>query len=282
MNQPCDSFQEFLQEMGASPLLSPKEEQKLALRARAGDQEARSRLIEANLRFVVHLAKHYQGHGLDLEDLVGEGTIGLIKAVDHFDPNKEYRFTTYAYHWIRQSVTRALDNTAHPVRLPCYLSRQMAHLVTVHEHYFEQAGAEPTAEDLSLLVDLPPATIKQMFAARCRPASLDQVISRSSDLTLAEALPDESLPAHDAAMLDREEAQERHHLVARLLAYLTERERQVIRLHFGLDGVPAHTLADAGRILGISRERARQLFRAAMQKLHHLSGSASSEQQYAS
>jgi len=269
-----ESVHAYLEEIGSLPLLESSEEARLAALVLHGDQEARRGLIEHNLRLVVSIAKRYQGLGLPLEDLISEGNLGLLRAVEKYDPSKG-RFTTHAVWWIRQSITRALDNTARPIRLPSYVLSHLAHLARLNQRLFEEEGHDPSVEQLALLMGLDPSTVRLIREASRKVASLDVPVSSHDRITLAEVLPDENLPAHDAELVQTEEHKAHVRVVAALLSHLTPRERQVVSFRFGLNGVQVRTLAGIGRQLGISRERVRQIQAAAMQKLRRCSWSAS-------
>jgi|SRR5579859_2820501 len=269
-----DIVHAYLEEIGAISLLTAEEESQLARLVACGNQDARERLTLANLRLVVSIAKRYQGLGLPLEDLISEGNLGLMRAIDKYDPSKG-RFSTYATWWIRQSVYRALDNMARTIRLPSYLLTQLARLTRINVHLFEEEGHDPSLERLAECMGLDPSTIQLLQQASRKVASLDVLISSHDSLTYAEVIPDENLPAHDAELLQIEEQQTHAHAVAMLLSHLNVREQQVIRFRFGLDGVPVQTLAEIGRMLGISRERVRQIQETAMNKLRQCTCNAS-------
>jgi len=272
-----DAVRAYLDSIGTTALLTASEEHILAERVAQGDQEAREHLTCANLRLVVSIAKHYQDLGLDLEDLISEGNLGLLRAVEKYDPTRG-RFSTYATCWIRQSIMRALDNTARTIRLPSYLHTRLSKMARINARLFEEDGHDPTLEQIALLMGLDLQSVQCLQASSRKVASLDMPISSHNAITYADLIVDESLPAHDARLLQTEEQQAHRRQVADLLTRLTPREQQVIRLHFGLDGEQVSTLAQIGRQLGISRERVRQIQEAAMSKLRRCSCLASSDQ----
>ena len=275
-----DAVRAYLDAIGATALLTAEEERALALRVSQGNQEAKQHLTCANLRLVVSIAKHYQGLGLDLEDLISEGNLGLMRAVEKYDPTRG-RFSTCATWWIRQSIFRALENTARIIRLPSYLHTQLSKMARINARLFEEDGQDPTPEQIARLMGLDPLAVQFLQASSRKVASLDVPISSHNAITFADIIPDESLPTHDARLLQTEEQQAHRRQVAALLTHLTPREQQVIRLHFGLDGESVSTLASIGRQLGISRERVRQIQAAALKKLRLCSGSAFSDDVHA-
>ncbi|HLZ60482.1 MAG TPA: RNA polymerase sigma factor RpoD/SigA [Ktedonosporobacter sp.] len=260
------SARAYLDALANIPLLTEAQEAQLASRVAEGDQNARQLLIEHNLRFVLSVARQYQGLGLPLEDLIGEGTIGLVRATERYDPSKG-RFTTYAFHWIKQSIRRALDNTARTIRLPSYVRSHLSRMTRLHQHFFEHQGHDPSAEYLAERLDLAVSTVQHIRIVGRKVMSLDVPISTFDDITWAELLVDENLPPHDEELLETEEHKAHFQYVHILLSHLTERERQVIILHFGLEGTQIQSLADIGRMLGVSRERVRQIADSAMNKL---------------
>jgi len=272
-----DGVRAYLDAIGETALLTAEEERALALQVAQGDQEAKRHLTLANLRLVVSIAKHYQGLGLDLEDLISEGNLGLLRAVEKYDPTRG-RFSTCATWWIRQSILRALENTARIIRLPSYLHTRLSKMARINEMLFEEDGHDPTLQQIGMLMGLDPLAVQFLRASTRRVASLDVPISSHDEITYADVLPDESLPAHDVRLLQTEEQQADARQVATLLTHLSTREQQVIRLHFGLDGEQAHTLAEIGRMLHLSREWVRQIQGAAMIKLRRCSWSASPDE----
>jgi RNA polymerase primary sigma factor len=266
---PCstlDAVSAYFQEIDAFPLLCAQEEARLAHAISQGDTSAKERLIEHNLRLVVHVAKGYQGLGLSLLDLIQEGNLGLMRAADTFDPERG-RFSTYAVCWIRQQISRALDNTARPIRLPSYRVDQVSRIARTAQSLFEVQGHDPDTAEIARAVHLDTPTVSHLRLMSLPLISLDTPVRANEPFTLMETLPDVSLPEHDQAFIELETQREQRRSIADLLSLLTLREQEVIRLHFGLDGQPIHTLADIGRKLGLSRERVRQINDAALHKL---------------
>jgi RNA polymerase primary sigma factor len=261
-----DPVSAYLQAIIVFPLLDAQEEAYLARRIQQGDAHARQALIEHHLRLVVHVARHYQGRGLELLDLIQEGNLGLMRAVETFDPGRG-RFSTYAVCWISQHISRALDNTARLIRLPGYRLIQLRRMARLSQSFFEALGVDPSTEQIATVMHLDVGTINVLRRSRRRPVSLDVPIAPDSEMRLSETLPDVSLPDHDTAFIELEESFEQQRAIADLLSVLTEREREVISLHYGLDSLHIRTLAEIGRRLGISRERARQISDAAMKKV---------------
>jgi RNA polymerase primary sigma factor len=270
-----DSVEQYLGEIGVIPLLSAEEEYHLAQRIRQGDEQAKRQFVEANLRLVVHIAKQYSMKGRNLLDMIQDGNIGLIRAVEHFDHTKGFKFSTYATWWIKQAICRGLDNTARLVRLPVYLSVRSGMIARIHARLFEQQGYEPTLEQIAAQMGMDVSVVEQVQATNYQILSLDKPVSGHDDTTLGELIPDERIPAYDDLLCQEEDERELPEQVAAMLACLTEREQQVIILHFGLFGVPCHRgYAEIGRELGICRERVRQVYARAIEKLRLAARSA--------
>jgi RNA polymerase primary sigma factor len=270
-----DLVEQYLVEIGPIPLLSAEEERALALRIREGDAAAKQRFIEANLRLVVHIAKQYSNSSHNLLDMIQDGNIGLMRAVEHFDVTKGYKFSTYAFWWIKQAIRRGLDNTARMVRLPAYLSVRTGMIVRTKERLFEQQGYEPTDEQIAAQMEMDVTTVQQVKSANYRVLSLDKAVSGHDETTLGDLIPDERIPAYDDLLCEEEDERELPQQVREMLTCLTERERRVIILHFGLDGgIEHHGYAEIGRQLGISRERVRQVYESALLKLRLAARSA--------
>lgn len=263
-----DITQVYLHEIGATPLLTSAEEIRLARAARDGDFIARQHMIEANLRLVVSIARHYQHRGLPLDDLIEEGNLGLIHALEKFDPERGFRFSTYATWWVRQNVERAIMNQSRTVRLPIYVIKELNIVLRAMRQLDRERGAQddtPGAmlDDVARLLDRPVAEIRQLLVLNERSASLDSPLDVDPDLSMSDSIADES--AEDpVARLAQHEAEV---LVADWVAQLTERQRLVIERRYGLGGHDATTLEDIALDLGLTRERVRQIQMDALSKL---------------
>ena len=263
-----DITQVYLHEIGVTPLLTAAEELKLARAAHAGDFHARQHMIEANLRLVVSIARHYLHRGLPLDDLIEEGNLGLIHAMEKFDPERGFRFSTYATWWIRQNVERAIMNQSRTVRLPVYLIKELNIVLRAMRRLDRERGADEESpgtalEDVARLLDRPVGEIRQLLALNERAASLDSPLDIDPELTLSDAIADEA--AEDpAAHLEQEEAEA---LVAEWVSQLTDRQRLVVERRYGLGGQDVTTLEDIASDLGLTRERVRQIQVEALTKL---------------
>ena len=253
----------YMREVGEVALLTPEEEVVLAARIKGGDEEARQHMIRANLRLVVKIAREYDGLGLPLLDLINEGNIGLMKAVDKFDPAKGAKFSTYSSWWIKQSVRRAIANQAKTIRLPSHVIEKLCRLRRASLKLQETLGREPTNEELALEVNLPARKVASMRTAAIRPASLEMSLGDDETSRLADLVPDESAVAPYQELDDRTVTD----LLRDLITKLDQREARILRYRFGLDGGAEKTLEEVGEYFGVTRERIRQLQNAALAKL---------------
>ena len=273
-----DPVRMYLKEIGRVPLLSAEEEVELAKRMEAGDDEAQKRLAEANLRLVVSIAKRYVGRGMLFLDLIQEGNLGLIKAVEKFDYNKGYKFSTYATWWIRQAITRAIADQARTIRIPVHMVETINKLIRVSRQLLQQLGRDPVPEEIAKEMDISVERVREIMKIAQEPVSLETPIGEEEDSHLGDFIEDQEAPAPaDAAsfMLLKEQLEE-------VLDTLTPREEKVLRLRFGLDdGRPrtleevgrARTLEEVGQNFGVTRERIRQIEAKALRKLRHPSRS---------
>jgi RNA polymerase primary sigma factor len=257
-----DPVRSYLQEIGRIPLLTPEEERSLARRARRGDREAKAQLAVANLRLVVSIAKRYAGLGLPLLDLIQEGNVGLMRAVEKFDPERGYKFSTYATWWIRQAVTRALTQTSRAIRLPESVVQRIRRIHEAEAAWVQEHGEPPTDEDLAELVEIPLEHVQEARQAPRSTPSLDQPREDEGD-ELEQLAANGSLPSPLRTALKELRREE----LRKALATLSERERQVLSLRYGLEDDQPRTLEETGELLGISRERVRQIQKEALEKL---------------
>ncbi len=256
-------IEEISYDIGTTPLLSAQDEQRLATLVRQGDPTARDHLILANTRLVSSIAQGYRGRGLDLEDLYQEGMLGLIKAVEKFDPTRGYKFSTYATWWIRQAMLRALVDKGTTIRVPVHMDAKIQRLRAVGARLLQDLEREPTVDELAAAMGLCRRQVEDILAATRHTISLDRPLDEHDDMTLGDFLQEEAPDDPDNEM-DQQGLQV--HL-ATLLIRLSERERQAISLRYGLDGQPSRTLLQVGTIMHISRERVRQLEQSALDKL---------------
>jgi RNA polymerase nonessential primary-like sigma factor len=265
-----DITQVYLHEIGATPLLTADEEVKLARASRDGDFAARQHMIEANLRLVVSIARHYMHRGLPLDDLIEEGNLGLIHALEKFDPERGFRFSTYATWWIRQSIERAIMNQSRTVRLPIYVIKELNMVLRALRQLDSMRGTEgelaPAAviADVAHLLDRPVDEVRQLLLLNERPASLDAPLDIDPDLSLVDSIADEGAEDPESHLAH----QEADALVAEWISHLTERQRMVIERRYGLNGEEPATLGDIATELGLTRERVRQVQMEALGKLH--------------
>src|SRR5258708_4227486 len=253
----------YLREIGQIPLLTPQEEIDLAARIKKGDREARALMIKANLRLVVKIAHDYANLGLPMLDLVSEGNIGLMKAVERFDPAKGAKLSTYAAWWIKQSIKRALANQSKTIRLPVHLVNKISKMRRVSLQLSEELGREPTDHELAQEIGLSSGEVSQLKTASIRPASLDAPISDDDSTEFGEIVGDEDAQTPFELLRDKNLRDE----VSELLEVLDDRERKIIFQRFGLDGGKSKTLEEVGKEFGVTRERIRQLQNIALAKL---------------
>jgi len=256
-------FQLYLREIAQFPLLTIKEEVQLARKIKRGDQEARSRMVRCNLRLVVKIARDYSNYGLPLLDLISEGNIGLMKAVERFDPKKGGKLSTYAAWWIKQSIKRALANQSKTIRLPVHLVDKIAKMRRVSTQMTEELGREPTDDELAEEVGLSPSKVTALKSAAIRPTSLDQPIGDDDSTQFGDLVGDADAQDPFEMLRDKDLRNE----VGDLLDVLDDRERRIINYRFGLDGKKPKTLEEVGVKFGVTRERIRQLQNIAITKL---------------
>ena len=259
-----DSVKAYLREIGKIPLLTAEQEKEYAIKIKAGDNDKRKKFTEANLRLVVSIAKRYVGHGLDLLDLIQEGNIGLMKAVDRFDHRKGYKLSTYATWWIRQAITRAIADHGRTIRIPVHMSESINRQVKVCKQLLQELGREPKVEEIAEATDTSVEKVREIQMLTLAPVSLDTPIGEEEDSYLGDIIRDDSAE-------DPEESAVKQILkeqINEVLATLTEREQKVIRLRYGLEG-RVRTLEEVGQEFNITRERVRQIEAKAIKKLRH-------------
>jgi RNA polymerase primary sigma factor len=264
-----DPVRMYLKEIGKVPLLSPDEEISLAQRIEDGDQVAKKKLAEANLRLVVSIAKRYVGRGMQFLDLIQEGNLGLIKAVEKFDYRKGYKFSTYATWWIRQAITRAIADQARTIRIPVHMVETINKLIRVSRQLLQELGREPQAEEIAKIMEMPVDKVREIMKIAQEPVSLETPIGEEEDSHLGDFIPDDDAPAPaEAAAFTMLKEQ-----LINVLDTLTPREEKVLRLRFGLDDGRARTLEEVGKEFNVTRERIRQIEAKALRKLRHPSRS---------
>ena len=264
-----DPVRMYLKEIGKVPLLSAEEEIELAKRMELGDQDAKKRLAEANLRLVVSIAKRYVGRGMLFLDLIQEGNLGLIKAVEKFDYRKGYKFSTYATWWIRQAITRAIADQARTIRIPVHMVETINKLIRVSRQLLQELGREPTPEEIAEQMNMPVERVREILKISQEPVSLETPIGEEEDSHLGDFIQDDNVPVPaDAAAFTLLKEQ-----LVEVLGTLTEREQKVLRLRFGLDDGRARTLEEVGKEFNVTRERIRQIEAKALRKLRHPSRS---------
>nr|WP_321003477.1 RNA polymerase sigma factor RpoD [Eisenbergiella porci] len=264
-----DPVRMYLKEIGKVPLLSAEEEIDLAQRMEVGDEESKKRLAEANLRLVVSIAKRYVGRGMLFLDLIQEGNLGLIKAVEKFDYTKGYKFSTYATWWIRQAITRAIADQARTIRIPVHMVETINKLIRVSRQLLQELGREPTPEEIAEEMSMPVERVREILKISQEPVSLETPIGEEEDSHLGDFIQDDNVPVPaDAAAFSLLKEQ-----LNEVLGTLTEREQKVLRLRFGLDDGRARTLEEVGKEFNVTRERIRQIEAKALRKLRHPSRS---------
>ena len=264
-----DPVRMYLKEIGKVPLLSAEEEIELAKKMEQGDENAKKRLAEANLRLVVSIAKRYVGRGMLFLDLIQEGNLGLIKAVEKFDYRKGYKFSTYATWWIRQAITRAIADQARTIRIPVHMVETINKLIRVSRQLLQELGREPTPEEIAEEMDMPVDRVREILKISQEPVSLETPIGEEEDSHLGDFIQDDNVPVPaDAAAFTLLKEQ-----LVEVLGSLTEREQKVLRLRFGLDDGRARTLEEVGKEFNVTRERIRQIEAKALRKLRHPSRS---------
>lgn len=264
-----DPVRMYLKEIGKVPLLSPEEEISLANRIENGDQAAKKKLAEANLRLVVSIAKRYVGRGMLFLDLIQEGNLGLIKAVEKFDYRKGFKFSTYATWWIRQAITRAIADQARTIRIPVHMVETINKLIRVSRQLLQELGREPQPEEVAKIMEMPVDKVREIMKIAQEPVSLETPIGEEEDSHLGDFIPDDEAPAPaEAAAFTMLKEQ-----LINVLDTLTPREEKVLRLRFGLDDGRARTLEEVGKEFNVTRERIRQIEAKALRKLRHPSRS---------
>lgn len=258
----------YLREIGNIPLLSAEEERELAIRTEEGDQEARERLTEGNLRLVVSVAKHYMGKGMQLLDLIQEGNIGLLRAVNKFDYRKGYKFSTYATWWIRQAITRAIADQARTIRIPVHMVETMHRMNRISRSLSQELGREPTISEIAKEMKLPEERVTQLLVAGQDTVYFDDPVGDDEDRTRGDMIADDLPSPYDLASNSMLREQ-----ILKVLDTLSERERKVIMMRFGLEDGKEHTLEDVGRYFNVTRERIRQIEAKAKRKLKQSSRS---------
>ena len=264
-----DPVRMYLKEIGRVPLLTAEEEIELAKRMEQGDEEAKKKLAEANLRLVVSIAKRYVGRGMLFLDLIQEGNLGLIKAVEKFDYGKGFKFSTYATWWIRQAITRAIADQARTIRIPVHMVETINKLIRVSRQLLQELGRDPTPEEIAAAMEIPVERVREIQKVAQEPVSLETPIGEEEDSHLGDFIEDEDAPAPAEAasyILLKEQLES-------VLDTLTPREEKVVRLRFGLDDGRSRTLEEVGQEFGVTRERIRQIEAKALRKLRHPSRS---------
>ena len=261
-----DATRLYLSEIGFSPLLSADEEVHYARLALQGDERARNHMIESNLRLVVKIARRYLNRGLPLLDLIEEGNLGLIRAVEKFDPERGFRFSTYATWWIRQTIERAIMNQTRTIRLPIHVVKELNVYLRAARHLAQTEGGEPTPEDVARFLDKPAEEVARMMGFNERIASVDEPLGRDTEKSMLESIPDEGNT--DPAEILQDDDMQNHMEV--WLSQLNEKQREVVTRRFGLDGRSISTLEEVGNEIGVTRERVRQIQMEALRRLRQI------------
>lgn len=261
-----DDVRQYLREIRRFPLLTPGEERELAMRCAGGDEDAIRQMVNSNLRLVVSVAREYAGRGVPLLDLIQEGSIGLIVAAKKFDFRMDYRFSTYATKWIRQRVTRYLMDHAGLIRVPTHTAERMRKISQARSVFLQEKGREPNAVELSRCTGIPAAKVEQLLQLTPETCSLDAPAGEDGQSSVGQLLPQAEAAEPQEEMI----RQELKSIMERLLERLTERQRQILRLRFGIEDGVSHTREEIGQLLGISKERVRQIENQAMEKLQRL------------
>ena len=264
-----DPVRMYLKEIGKVPLLSADEEIEIAKRMEEGDEAARKKLVEANLRLVVSIAKRYVGRGMLFLDLIQEGNLGLIKAVEKFDYRKGYKFSTYATWWIRQAITRAIADQARTIRIPVHMVETINKLIRVSRQLLQQNGREPQPEEIAAEMGVSEDKVREIIKIAQEPVSLETPIGEEEDSQLGDFIEDQNLPSPE----DAAAGNLLHEQIEEMLDALSDREREVLRYRFGLEDGRSYTLEEVGRRFGVTRERIRQIEAKALRKLRHPSRS---------
>jgi RNA polymerase primary sigma factor len=258
-----DAIGQYLNDIGSRPLLTAEEEHRMSMQIRAGNTHVRQQFVEANLKLVVSVAKRYQGRGLALEDLIQEGNLGLLRAVEKFDESRGYKFSTYAFWWIRQAITRAIADQGRTIRLPVHLGDKIGRLKGITLRLQQEFGREPTSDELAVHMGISAEKVQELIKASLEPVSLDLPLHEGQDLDLCDAIEDRTTlaPPDIAGHLALRE------LVEEMLDQLTERERAVLSLRYGLSDGHSRTLSEVGKAFQVTRERIRQIEARALDKL---------------
>lgn len=258
-----DLLKYYLKDVRKYPLLSPDEEKELTLRMKEGDQKARARLIESNLRLVIKIAKKYQGQGLELIDLIEEGNLGLMKAVDKFEPHMECRFSTYATWWIRQAIERAIINQTRVIRIPVHVSDDMKRIYRETFEFYQEHKREPDIDELAERLGMKPEYVAKLIGYAKKTSSMDSPIKDEEDFSLADTIEDESITPPDMVAENIDNITK----VNKWVSMLDEKERKIIIMRYGLDGGVPQTLEVIGNVFKVTRERIRQIEMKALKKL---------------
>jgi len=262
--QITDPVRMYLKEIGRISLLTAQDEVYLAKRVEKGDPKSKERLINSNLRLVVSIAKKYVGRGLTLLDLIEEGNIGLMRAVEKFDWRKGYKFSTYATWWIRQAITRAIADQARTIRIPVHMVETINRFIRTSRKLMQELGREPTPEEVAKEMDIDPEKVREIIKVSQEPTSLEAPVGEEKDSTLGDFIPDEEIRPEDQASVELLKS----HL-SEVLDTLNDREKKVLKLRFGLEDGRQRTLEEVGREFGVTRERIRQIEAKALRKLRH-------------